>query len=73
MKKYVMGTPEFELQTTVMACLPHAVHPVHGDWRTKADSLIDQLREFGYEIRKVGEPSPSLKNLMDAAYRKSSI
>jgi hypothetical protein len=55
MIRYDKDSPEFAIQTAVMFALPHATHPMHGDWRTKADALIESLRLNGFEIVRVGE------------------
>lgn len=61
MKDYAEGSIDERIQTAVMSALPHATHPMHGDWRTKADVLIESLRLDGFEIIPVaaglvGEP-----------------
>lgn len=40
----------YDVQTAVMDALPHAIHPMFEGWRTKADVLIEGLRDRGYEI-----------------------
>lgn len=56
MRRYEIGSEDFERQTAVMDALPHAIHPMHGDWRTKADALIDGLRARGWDVvRLTGE------------------
>lgn len=52
MKRYPRGSEDFERQTAVAYALPHAIHPQHDNWRTKADALIEQLRREGWEIRR---------------------
>jgi hypothetical protein len=53
MRRYDRESEEFAQQTAVMDALPHAIHPMHGDWRTKADALIDGLRARGWDITKL--------------------
>lgn len=48
MRRYQVGSEEFDRQTAVMDSLPHAIHPMHEDWRTKADALIDGLEARGW-------------------------
>lgn len=45
----------FERQTAVMDALPHAIHPIHDNWRTKADALILGLEQRGWTVAPVGE------------------
>lgn len=53
MIRYDQDSPEFERQTAVMDSLPHAVHPMHEDWRTMADALIEGLAARGYVLVRV--------------------
>jgi hypothetical protein len=50
MRRYEPGSPDFERQTAIMDALPHAIHPMHGDWRTKADALLDGLQARGWTV-----------------------
>lgn len=49
---------EWARQTAVMNALPHALHPMHKDWRTKADALLDNLHASGWAVVKL--PSTEL-------------
>lgn len=44
-----------DIETAVMDVLPHAIHPMHDNWRAKAIALIEGLHAHGYEIL----PSPT--------------
>lgn len=50
----VSGTEEFDRETAVMDALPHAIHPMHDNWRTKADALIKGLEQRGWHIVRAG-------------------
>lgn len=50
MNVYPEDSLEFAIQTAVMSSLPHATHPMHGDWRSKADALIASLDLVGFKI-----------------------
>lgn len=42
---------DLRIQTAVMDALPHTAHPMHSDWRARADAMIVELRARGYEVR----------------------
>jgi hypothetical protein len=47
-----------DVETAVMDALPHAIHPMHNDWRAKADALIAGLRIRGFKIIPIEEEEP---------------
>lgn len=52
MRRHAPDSEEFAQKTAVMDALPHAIHPIHEDWRTKADALIDGLRARGWDVTR---------------------
>ena len=48
----------YDRETAVMDALPHAVHPMHDNWRTKAQVLIKELEKRGWAVLSIGVYEP---------------
>lgn len=59
-----MDSEEFGQQTAIMDALPAAIHPIHDNWRDKADALLDGLHARGWDVvRRVAPVAWTLDDL----------